>query len=290
MGGVEVAGLHDPLNIFKQTPHGYPGQMTSLPRRKSFFDFAVNDFDRYSLMQTIGDVVGSGEKAILLPMNADCFNLSRRRNDYRELLRSGRHPVYPDGAGVTFALALLGLGFQERLVTTDVVLYLLETISVGKLPWTITFLGGQDGIAKRARNKLNDKYAIDSIRCDIEPALIPWDEIRACQGPAFDSVVEALNENPTDIVFVGLGCPKQELFCQAILDRVPQKIFIPCGGLFAYYAGEHARAPLWMQRAGLEWLFRLSLEPNRLWKRYLIGNLEFVLRVLKEKGRLVLDG
>ena len=96
--------------------------------------------------------------------------------------------------------------------------------------------------------------------------------------------VDKINEQKLDILFVGLGCPKQEIFTNLIYNRVNVNVFIPCGGLFNYYAGIHKRAPIWLQNLGMEWVFRLLLEPKRLYKRYLIGNYKYIILLLKEKN------
>jgi len=83
------------------------------------------------------------------------------------------------------------------------------------------------------------------------------------------------------VVFVGLGCPRQEKWMARISPRVPA-VLIGLGAAFDYHAGVIKRAPVWMQRAGLEWLFRLAAEPRRLWRRYLVTNSLFIYHVLRE--------
>ena len=93
--------------------------------------------------------------------------------------------------------------------------------------------------------------------------------------------VQRINSSGAQIVFVGLGCPKQETWMEAHRGRVAG-VMIGVGAAFDYHAGTVRRAPPWMQRRGLEWLHRLASEPGRLWKRYLVTNTLFVLGACRE--------
>ena len=93
------------------------------------------------------------------------------------------------------------------------------------------------------------------------------------------AVVDAINAARPDIVWVGLSTPKQERWMAAHVGRLDAPVLIGVGAAFDFHAGDAAQAPRWMQRSGLEWLFRLAVEPRRLWRRYLRNNPRFVLRV-----------
>jgi N-acetylglucosaminyldiphosphoundecaprenol N-acetyl-beta-D-mannosaminyltransferase len=94
-----------------------------------------------------------------------------------------------------------------------------------------------------------------------------------------DAVVKSINDSGAGIVWVSLGCPKQEIWMAAHRGRV-NAVMVGVGAAFDYIAGSIRRAPLWMQRAGLEWLHRLFSEPRRLWKRYFVTNSLFILGVM----------
>lgn len=249
----------------------------------SFFDINVFEFTKETIVDEIETSIAANGKKIFLGLNADCFNVSRKNSAYREVLQNPAYCVYPDGSAITFGLYFLARIKQERIVTTDLILYLLERIASKSRTHTITFLGGNEGIADAAMRRLNERFSTAAIRYAIEPVDISYHDIDEPFSAGVLELIRRLNENPTDILLVGLGCPKQEILCHKIIHLIPQKVLIPCGGLFSYYAGRHKRAPLWLQRMGLEWLFRLMLEPRRLWKRYLIGNVTFILRILKKK-------
>jgi len=94
-------------------------------------------------------------------------------------------------------------------------------------------------------------------------------------------MVEAVNAARPDLLWVGLSAPKQEKWINRNLAHLKTSVAVGVGAAFDFAAGTQRRAPLWMQRAGVEWLHRLLREPSRLWKRYLVGNSLFVWHVLK---------
>lgn len=269
-------------DIMEQSKHLVP--------KNIFFDFGISQFARQSIVDQILESAASNSKTIFLGMNADCFNISRRSPRYLDILKDERNFVYPDGGSIVVSMKILKGIRQERIVTTDLVLYLLERIEETGSGLTISFLGSNNSIAEKARGFLNGRFGVNSILNTIEPGFISHEDIYPPFSPEVKRLIEELNKTPSDFLFVGLGCPKQEILCDNIKDLIPQKVLFPCGGLFSYYSGDHRRAPLWMQRNSLEWLFRLYLEPKRLWKRYLLGNIEFVYRVFVRKIRDVLDG
>lgn len=103
---------------------------------------------------------------------------------------------------------------------------------------------------------------------------------RDLSGDELARVRTRINESAADIVWVGLGTPKQERWMAENIGAVNAPVLIGVGAAFDFHAGAKRQAPRWMQQAGLEWLFRLATEPRRLWKRYLINNPSFILLVL----------
>jgi N-acetylglucosaminyldiphosphoundecaprenol N-acetyl-beta-D-mannosaminyltransferase len=98
-------------------------------------------------------------------------------------------------------------------------------------------------------------------------------------------IVETINSSGADVVWVGLGMPKQELWIAEHQDRLDAPLLMAVGAAFDFHAGTVKQAPRWMQRSGLEWLYRLAQEPRRLWRRYLLGNLRFAWLVLRAAVR-----
>lgn len=161
----------------------------------------------------------------------------------------------------------------ERITGPGLLEYLLKRSNEWKL--THFFLGGTPEILQQIRDRLN-REDIKGIAGFDSPPFRPMteEELKDC----FDRI----NRAGPDIIWVGLGAPKQELFMADNLPRLRRGVMIGVGAAFDYYGGRIRRAPRWMQSAGLEWLFRLLQEPRRLWKRYLVTNTRFVFRVILE--------
>ncbi len=115
--------------------------------------------------------------------------------------------------------------------------------------------------------------------------------IAGSYSPPFRTLTEAedeealarINESFPDILWIGLGMPKQELWTASHEERLKAPVLMPVGAAFAFHAGTVRRAPYWMQQFGLEWVFRLCQEPRRLWRRYLLGNSRFLYLLAKQQ-------
>jgi N-acetylglucosaminyldiphosphoundecaprenol N-acetyl-beta-D-mannosaminyltransferase len=105
---------------------------------------------------------------------------------------------------------------------------------------------------------------------------------RPLTGEEDEQVVQAINAADPDIVWIGLSTPKQERWMAEHLGRLTAPVLIGVGAAFDFHSGLKKQAPRWMQRSGLEWLFRLASEPDRLWRRYLVNNPLFMLLVLQQ--------
>lgn len=175
--------------------------------------------------------------------------------------------VTPDGVPLVWALKLLGVGDATRVYGPELTPRLLARAARDAVP--VGFYGGSPEV-------------IDALR---DVAAERWPELRIAYAysPPFrrlddgedDEIVKAILASGARILFVGLGCPKQERWMRAHRDRLPI-VQLGVGAAFDFLAGTKRQAPAIMQRAGLEWLFRLATEPRRLWKRYLRHNPRFV--------------
>ncbi len=133
-----------------------------------------------------------------------------------------------------------------------------------KKGWRIFYLGSAPGIAKHGTEKLQQEYPelkISTAHGFFDP--IPGDNDN-------EMVIEAINDYQPDILMVGMGMPRQEIWVLNNLEKLHAKVILTCGACMDYIAGEIPTPPRWMGRVGLEWLYRLLSEPGRLWKRYLV--------------------
>jgi N-acetylglucosaminyldiphosphoundecaprenol N-acetyl-beta-D-mannosaminyltransferase len=175
-----------------------------------------------------------------------------------------------DGMPIVWASRLLGTPIPERVAGSDFVPLLLEHSA--RRRWRVYFLGGAPGAAERARRKLRETLpdlnvvGVDAPRFDPSE---PWERQAA--------VVERVREARPDVVLVAFGAPKQERWIDRARDELPSTVFFGVGATIDFLAGDVPRAPRWMAKSGLEWLFRLSREPRRLWRRYLVRDPKFLI-------------
>ncbi|PSB14308.1 glycosyltransferase [Phormidesmis priestleyi ULC007] len=167
--------------------------------------------------------------------------------------------VTPDGMPLVWMLRLMGAPNQDRVAGLDVLLALCERASTENI--SIFFLGSQSSILEKMRSQLEQDFPNLQIS-GMEP--LPFRPLSENEDKA---VVQKLNESGCGLVFVSLGCPKQEIWMSKHKDQV-QAVMIGLGGAFPVYAGIHKRAPQVIRSLGLEWLYRLVQEPRRLWSRY----------------------
>lgn len=173
----------------------------------------------------------------------------------------------PDGAPVAWLMRRLGVASQERINGPDLMWHYCA--EAAKRNESIYLYGGQQSTLDILQRKLLDHFPGLRIAGAYSP---PYRPLTTEEDAA---VVDAINASGAGTVWVSLGCPKQEKWMAEHQGRI-NAVMIGVGAAFDYHAGTIQRAPLWMQRNGLEWLHRVCSEPRRLWKRYLITNTLFI--------------
>jgi len=182
--------------------------------------------------------------------------------------------VTSDGMPLVWELRRQGYDEAERVAGPDLLVLLCELAQEEELP--VYFFGGSVETIKRLQAAVAKRFPSLKVAGYESPPMIP-------QFPEVEpEVIERIKTSGAKIVFVGLGCPKQEFWMGAYSPHLPA-VLIGVGAAFDFLAGTKQRAPGWMQRAGLEWLFRLASEPGRLWKRYLVTNSLFLWYLMRER-------
>ncbi len=191
--------------------------------------------------------------------------------------------VVPDGVPLLWAARLQGTPFPDRVAGSDLVWLLAERAA--REGRSVYLMGGNPGTADRAAEKLQSRFpglAIAGTSCP---------RVSSRPGSAeLEPIRRELLERSPDIVYVGLGAPKQERVIDALRHELPGAWWIGVGISLSFIDGEVRRAPPWMQRTGLEWLHRLVQEPGRLARRYLVEDLPFGLRLAAHVLRARLSG
>lgn len=190
--------------------------------------------------------------------------------------------VVPDGQPVRWALNLLHrAGIRERVYGPELMLRLCAAASAAGTG--VYLYGAAPAVLALLEVNLRRRF----------PAL----RIVGAESPPFrplspeedEAVVERIRRSGARIVFVGLGCPRQDAFASTHRDRI-DAVLVCVGAAFDFHAGVKRMAPPWMQRRGLEWLYRLASEPRRLWRRYLVTNGIFLARLSRDLVRSRLGG
>ena len=189
-----------------------------------------------------------------------------------ELIRDADLSV-ADGAPVVWAGRLAGRRLPERVTGADLLWSLCAAAAEdGK---TVYLLGGDDGVPERAAEALRAAYpGLQVVGTCSPPYGFERDPLQL--GRCRDGLVAAR----PDVVFVGLGFPKQEMLIQRFAEVLPGTWWLGCGAALPFAAGTLARAPRWMRAVGLEWFFRLVSEPKRLFRRYVLHDLPFAVGLL----------
>jgi N-acetylglucosaminyldiphosphoundecaprenol N-acetyl-beta-D-mannosaminyltransferase len=167
--------------------------------------------------------------------------------------------VTPDGMPLVWMMKLLGVHNQNRVAGIDIFETLCKESSLQSL--SIFFVGSQGDILNRIRLRLAEEFP------DLRIAGMESMPFRPLTRQDDESILKKIKASGASIVFVSLGCPKQERWMAQHRGRLPA-VMIGLGGVFPVYAGIQKRAPQWAREHGLEWLYRLVQEPRRLWKRY----------------------
>ncbi len=185
--------------------------------------------------------------------------------------------VTSDGMPLVWLHWLDGKGEAERVYGPDL---MLEVCRVSReRTWRHYFYGGAEGVADTLRDALVSKFpGLEVVGTHCPP-------FRPLTEEEDDAVCRDILESGAHFVWVGLSTPKQERFMAAHRERLPGVVLVGVGAAFDFHAGLKRQAPKWMQRSGLEWLFRLGTEPRRLAGRYLRNNPEFVWLLLQDKLR-----
>ncbi len=202
-------------------------------------------------------------------VNAHCVNVAARDAAYRQALGAA-DVLLPDGSGLQIAARMGGERFTANLNGSDLFLPLCEAAAARGQ--SIYFLGSAEGVAKAAA---------EAARCHV-----PGLRVAGHHHGYFASdgaVIAEINASGADIVLVAMGVPRQDVWIARHRGRIDARVVMGVGAQFDFWSGRVPRAPIAFRRAGLEWVYRLSLEPRRLAGRYVAGNPAFLARAVRER-------
>jgi N-acetylglucosaminyldiphosphoundecaprenol N-acetyl-beta-D-mannosaminyltransferase len=237
------------------------------------FDIGVQTAPPAELLRSIIGFTESGPRRRVSYVNAHVLNQSFANSELRAALQAS-DLVYCDGYGVRLAARWIGLEVPHRMTGADWI-WGLAALCEGS-GRSLYLLGSNPGAAAEAADALRRWYPQLNVRGTHHGYF-------EAGSPHSERVLEDIAEHRPDMLLVGMGTPQQELWAHRHFERIDAKVVWTVGALFDYVSGRTPRAPHWMADHGAEWIFRLAIEPRRMWRRYLLGNPAFLYRVWRER-------
>lgn len=242
----------------------------------NLFGVHIDRIDLEGLINRVADCVRSGTRSKIMYVNIHVMNLACRDSGLRKILNHSR-TVYCDGAGVWAGARILGNPLPPRMTGADWIWDLCAMCE--NKDYSLFLLGGEHGVGEMAARILTRRYP------GLRMAGTHHGFFKK-KGSENDQVIAHINQRAPDILLVGFGSPLQEKWIHHNFVRIDAHVVWAVGALVDFVSGRVPRGPRWMVDHGLEWLFRLRIEPKRMCKRYVIGNLIFLGRVLKTRFRI----
>ena len=235
----------------------------------------VHAHDLTSLLASVEAMITSGGRYTVCYANVHTVNQALELRDVAEFMRQA-DLVYCDGQGVRLGAAVLGQQLPPRMTGADWIWDL--ACYAAEQGHGLYWLGSRDGVTAAAASQL--RRASPDLRM-VGTHHGYFDK----EGTASDAVIERINRARPDIVLVGFGTPLQERWIAANRDAIDAPVVWALGATADFISGTVSRGPALLYDHGLEWVARLMVDPGRLWQRYLVGNTQFAIRVIKERAR-----
>lgn len=242
------------------------------------------EVSRYDLQETINQMdraIRENRKLRIAVTPVNCILWARKNEKLNEIYNSA-DIVTADGVPVVWASKMLGKPIRGRVTGLDL-LPEFAPVAADK-GYSFFFLGAAEGVGNRLAEALKEQY----------PAL----EIAGIYSPPFtarfsdeenERMIQKINESGADLLWVSLTAPKQDYWIARHFDQLDVSVAIGVGAAFDVVAGNIQRSPEWMQKYGLEWLYRLMKEPGRLWRRYLVEAPVFfpllIRQLIQQRGK-----
>lgn len=223
-------------------------------------------------------------KVLINTINAHSYNVAQKDELFAEALKNGDYLI-PDGASIIKACKLLKAKSQpkERIAGWDLFVYEMERLQnrfkAEKTKGKVMFMGSSEKVLSLIR----EKAAVDYPNLDVITYSPPYKPEFSEEDNA--AIIKAINDANPDLLWIGMTAPKQEKWAYQHWKDLDIHCHVgTIGAVFDFYAGTAKRAPQWWQEHSLEWLYRLCIEPKRMWRRYVIGNPLFLWNITMERG------
>jgi len=223
------------------------------------------------MLEQVKEWSSDNQSRTITYINAHCLNLACKNDRYRTVINQS-DLVYPDGISVVWASKFLGGCQLEKVTGREWIYDLCELATEFNLK--IYILAGAPGIAIQARDNLVHNWTDLQIVGTSDGYFLEKSN---------EQILQEINSTNPHILLIGMGSPQQEFWLSENRNLINVPICWSVGALFDYVAGIEPSVPSWMNSLGLEWMWRLLIDPKGKWKRYILGNPIFVLRVIQQK-------
>ncbi len=249
----------------------YGEGVATAPEEVTILDISINNLTMTDTLEQLSDMMNDPKPKQVVFVNAHCANVAYKDNVYLTALRKS-NLCLADGIGIKLAGKLLRKDIKQNVNGTDLFPRLAtEMEGTGK---SIFLLGGREGVPEHVADWLS-KNAPGTVVCGCQHGYYQPDEEA--------EVIRRIRESGASLLLVAFGVPKQDVWIKQHLQELNVPVAMGVGGLFDFYSGRISRAPQWVREIGFEWAYRLAMEPGRMWKRYVVGNVVFLYHVMLEK-------
>ncbi len=237
------------------------------PATLNLFNFnIINDASKNAL-----EAIFDGTRQTVAFLNAHCINVSAKDATYRWALQQAT-ALLPDGSGLQLAARMHGSKFVENLNGTDLFPHIMQKAT--DCGWKVFLLGSRPGVAEKAAHNAQAHISGLNIAGTHHGFFAPHEEA---------NVINSINASGADVVLVALGVPRQDVWIARNRHRLNARVVFGVGAQLDFWAGRVSRAPVLLRQFGMEWVWRLAIEPRRMFKRYILGNPAFVFRSVKSR-------
>ena len=228
----------------------------------------VNNCTFAEAAEMIESCIASGQRTYVIPINVDVV-MKIEHDPYLKQIVDDANMVLVDGTPLVWISKTHGRPVAEKISGSDLVPVLCERAA--KRGYSVFLLGGKEGVAEQAKNKLEQKYpGIKVVGTYAPPMGFEQDP------EELEKVNASISKANPDLLIVCFGCPKQEKFIYENMGKYQATVSICAGATVDFLAGNVRRAPKWMSNCGLEWFYRFLQEPKRLFKRYFIDDMKIL--------------
>ena len=235
--------------------------------KKAVIRVLIDPTSYSDVANTVIEWASSGNSRCIFAANVHMLMEAYDSPDFAKIVNNA-DLVTPDGVPLVWMMRMKGARNQQRVYGPTLMLYVLEAAARENIP--VGFYGGKPHVLESLTRRMQARYPKLNVAFSFSPPFrkfIPNED---------ESIVEQINESGVRILFLGLGCPKQEIWMAEHRGNF-NAVMLGVGAAFDFHAGVLPQAPAFIQKLGLEWLFRFLSEPRRLWKRYLIHNPRFLV-------------